>query len=163
MNVGGGGVPELFIKHANVFVSELVFVENQTFADQGGGSTLLATGGFVGKLGEKIFGGHQAIRKSFLPDCVVRRSYFVVRNFVNGDEELAAFGVENYAQLFRFIPGVYIGGDAIEGIDCDDFGVIGQGKCFRESYSYTQTCEAAWADGDIDVLDLVRLFVESAQ
>ena len=58
VNIRGGGVPELFIKHANVFVSKFVFVENQAFANQGGGSTLLTTGRFVGKPGEEFFGGH---------------------------------------------------------------------------------------------------------
>ena len=50
VNVGGGWVPELFIKHANVFVGEVVFVENQAFASQ--------DDWFISESGEEIFGGH---------------------------------------------------------------------------------------------------------
>ena len=91
-----------------------------------------------------------------MPDCALGL-------FINGDEELASFGVKNYAQLFRFVVlGSYIGGDTIEGIDGYDFRVIGQGKCFCEGNGYAQACEAAWASGDIDLFYLVWLFAEFA-
>jgi len=50
-----------------------------------------------------------------------------------------------------------IGGDYIQCIDCDDFYGACQMHCFCHRYGYSQACEAAGADGDINVVDLFRL------
>jgi hypothetical protein len=56
-----------------------------------------------------------------------------------------------------------VGGGDIKTIDGDDFCGVGEGHSFCHSDSDSQSCEAARADRDIDVLDLVGLSAEAVE
>lgn len=56
-----------------------------------------------------------------------------------------------------------VGGGDIETVDGDDFCSAGKVHHFCESDSDSQSCEAARADRDIDVLDLVGLSAEAVE
>ena len=106
---------------------------------------------------------------------------------VNGDEELAAFCVEDggdfiYGQRswrrgfgdsgvrFEEFPGVcvggcydfgYVGGDDIKGVDSDDLCGVCEVHCLGDSNGDSQSGEASGPDGDIDVVDLLRFSAEA--
>ena len=122
---------------------------------------------------------------SFLPYSVARGSWLVALRspwdsfrrtpnggaLVKGDEELAAFCVENggdFVQFRVFFVCIVncVGGDYVQCIDCDDFCPplrIGQVHCFCGSYSDSQPGEAAGPDRNIDVLDFPGLSAEAVQ
>lgn len=72
-----------------------------------------------------------------------------------------------YDGVFFFCIFVYvtvcIGGYYVEGIYCDNFCSVSKVHCLCECYGDTQAGEAAGPDGDMSLLNLVRLPVEAVQ
>lgn len=90
-----------------------------------------------------------------------------VEAFVSGDKELAAFCVENSGDVVRLgviglvcLKVVYVGGDDIERVDCDNFCGVGQIHDFGYGHSYAQSCEAAGPRRDVYVFDFFRARAE---
>lgn len=92
------------------------------------------------------------------------RAAAVVKTVVSGDEELVSLGVEDGSDSFRGLFAIGgVGGDYVKRIDCDDLclpGLIGQVHGLCEGCCDAQACEAAGADRNINVLNLVRFSAE---
>jgi len=83
MDFRSSRAPVLFIEEVNSIVFEFVPVIYEAFAEQPDGFFS------VSEFFEELGGGHQGIRKNLLPGTVTRIA------LVNGDEELAAFRIED--------------------------------------------------------------------
>lgn len=89
----------------------------------------------------------------------------MLRFLVDGDEKLTAFRISNGSDFFVACRGEvdYVRDSDVKRVNGDDFCGIGKGYCFCHSDGDTQPGEAAWADRDIDVLDLVGFFAEAVE
>jgi len=87
---------------------------------------------------------------------------------VNGDVELASFGVEDDGEfadigilLFDIIS--CVGRNYIQSVDRDDFCSVRKVHHFCRSYGDSQAREAAGTDGNINMLDVFWFSVELGQ
>ena len=86
--------------------------------------------------------------------------------FIGGDVELLSFSVEDGCEsgdFYFFIFYIFgsVDGEDIHGICGDDFEVVCQGCNFCHRNSDSQASEAAWAGGDVDVGQVIDVFVEA--
>ena len=87
---------------------------------------------------------------------------------VNGDVELASFGIENCGEFANV--GVFclykigcIGGNNVQCVDRDELCGVCQVHYFCQSNGYSQASEASGADGNINMLDVFWFSVELGQ
>lgn len=162
VNVCSPWAPVALVEESDTIGFESILIVYQAFSEQPDGRVT------CGELVEELRRGHYGIWKKFLPDFVARRSLLVARALVGCGEELAAFGVENGGDCLDVrILSVYvvgcIGGNYVECIDSDDLYSIGQVHCLCEGYCYAEASEAAWADSDVDLVDILGLSAGAVQ
>lgn len=173
--------PAGFIEEKNPGGIERVAVMEQTVAEQ-------AEGRVGGEPGEQFAGGHQGIADALLPEAtsggrdrvahVVARAgpcLVVLDTLVCGDKELTSLGIEDRGDAIQSAAVARVvnrrsrgcvhkvGGNHVERIHRNDLDGAGQVHGLGQRRRNAQAGEAAGADGDVDLGDLIGGMAEAAE